>query len=269
MRIILGYAEENLAIIIIAAVLFALLLIVLWLVFRRRPSDHDPDSITIDSRACLDALVSIGHQMRANSEKLQKLENEAKRIQASVERVELGMVGVRDVVDDLLSQVGTYKAQTTTSHGAIEKQSKAVEPMPPALKEFCERYNIGVTNQLRRADLRQNYEKHYRIGVTNAPERRVNPETPPNLSTDTSGNYLAFYIEAEDLHAVVPQYGLTIQDSIYGPGAFGEVFDCPNFDVKLRYQDAKVIRPAILEPDTAREHWTPKEKGKLDLGLGY
>ena len=267
MSSILEYVGANL--IFIAAVLLGLLLIALWFYFERQPSARKTDSIKIKLQTCLEAVADIRHRTLANSAKLQVLQDEVKSIQVSAERIEQGLASVRSAVDEVLSQVESYKPQEPLPHGGIESPSEPVELMSPAVREFCDLYNARVVDSSRREDLRRNYEKHYRIGVGNAPERRLNPVQPPTLTSDTSGYYLAFYIEAEDLYAVVPLYGLTLQESIYGPGAFGEVFECPDFNPQLRYRDIKVIRPAILEPDSAQEQWTLKEKGKLDLRSGY
>ena len=265
MNIILGYVEENF--VFIAAALLGLLFIVLWHYFERQPSARKTDGIKIDLKACLEAVADIRHQTLTNSVKLQELENETKSIQASVEHVEQGMASVRGVVDEVLSQAKECKAEAPQPQ--TERPSEPMESMPPAVREFRDLYNVGVEDSSLREELRQNYEKHYRIGVANASERRLNLEQPPILNTDTSGNFLAFYIETEDLHAVVPLYGLVIQESIHGPGAFGEVFECPDFDAGRRYREIKVMRPAIFEPDVNREQWTIKERGKLDLGSGF
>lgn len=267
MSSILEYVGANL--IFIAAVLLGLLLVALWFYFERQPSARKTDSIRIDLKACLDEIANLRHQTLANSDKLRVLHDEVKSIQVSAVGIEQALANVRSAVDEVLSQVESYKPQEPLPHGGTESPSESVELMPPAVKEFCDRYNVGVADRSRREDLRRNYEKHYRIGVANASERLLNSEQLPSFNTDTSGDFLAFYIEAEDLHAVVPLYGLVIQESIYGPGGFGEVFDCPDFDAGRRYRDIKVLHPAILEPDVNREQWTLKKKGKLDLGSGY
>lgn len=265
MSIILGYVEQNLWFIV--AAFLGLLLIALWFYFERQPAARKTDNIKTDLKACLDELAGIRHQTLMNSDKLQVVQDEAKSIQASVEHIEQELASVKAVIDDILSQVGEYKPEAPQPQ--TDSQIESMEPMPPAFKEFCDVYNVGVADRFRREELRQHYQKHYRIGVANASERRLNPEQPPTLNTDTSGYYLAFYINAEDLHAVVPLHGLVIQESIYGPGAFGEVFECPDFDARRRYREVKVMRPAIFEPDLNREQWTLKKRGKLDLGSGF
>ena len=118
------------------------------------------------------------------------------------------------------------------------------------------------------SELQAHYQPLHRIDVVNALERRNNPNEPPRFEAYEAGNFLACYIDSEGLYAVVPVYGLTLEYSIYGPGAFGEVFDCPNFNFQHYYQDLKVIRPAIFESDSTQQQWTLKEKGELNLGSG-
>ena len=133
------------------------------------------------------------------------------------------------------------------------------ERMPPALTEFCDLYNGDEQGELQRY-----YQPHYRVGVVNAMERRQDISEPPLFENRTSGKFLVHYIEEEDLYAVVPSYGLVLERLIYGPGAFGEVFDCPEFDSQSSYT-VKVIQPARFEPDYTKKKWTLKEKGKLKL----
>ena len=89
---------------------------------------------------------------------------------------------------------------------------------------------------------------------------------PPLFENSTKGKLLVYYIEGEDLYVVVPSYGLVLDRSVYGPGAFGEVFNCPGFESQHSYH-IKVIRPAVFKPDLANQSWTPEEKGQLELEL--
>ena len=141
------------------------------------------------------------------------------------------------------------------------RQSESNELIPPDLKTFCDLYNAG-----KQSNLRTSYRPYYRIGVINANERRRNLDTPPIFMEDTAGRFLAYYIESENSYAVVPRFDLTLQDSIYGPGAFGEVFECPQFNRQHTYRNVKVIQPAFFELDSNQQCWTLKEKGELDLG---
>ena len=141
------------------------------------------------------------------------------------------------------------------------RQSESNESIPLDLRTFCDLYNAG-----KQSNLRTSYQPYYRIGVKNASERRRNLDTPPVFKEDTAGRFLAYYIESENSYAVVPRFDLTLQDSIYGPGAFGEVFECPQFNPQHTYRNVKVIQPAFFELDSNQQGWTLKAKGELDLG---
>ena len=137
--------------------------------------------------------------------------------------------------------------------------SELSEQMSPALAAFCDLYNTNEEGELQRY-----YQPHYRVGVVNAMKRRQDLSEPPLFANRTNGKFLVYYIEPEDLYAVVPSYGLVLERSVYGPGAFGEVFDCPGFNFQNRYT-VEVIQPARFEPDRTKEKWTLKENGILKL----
>ena len=136
-------------------------------------------------------------------------------------------------------------------------QREPTEWMPPVLSEFCDLYNAGKQDELQ-----TRYQRLYRISVVNAIERRQSLSEHPLFENSTNGKFLVYHIESEDLYAVVPFYGLVLQDSLYSSGAFSEVFDCPGFDSQHRYY-VKVIRPAFFKQDN--EKWTLQEKGELEL----
>lgn len=142
-----------------------------------------------------------------------------------------------------------------------DTQPEQAELLSQALQVFCNIYNNRQEGQLR-----MNYQTSYRIQVSNALERRENPNNTPIFETNERGKFWAFYIEDEKLYAVVPAYSLTLERSVYGPGGFSEVFECPDFDFHSRYKNLRVIKPGIFEPDSNRQHWTLIEKGQLDLG---
>ena len=138
-------------------------------------------------------------------------------------------------------------------------ESDMNEQISPVLAEFCEIYN---TNQQKA--LQSHYKTHFRFGVVNALDRIQKQDEPASFQNVPNGKYLAFHIQEEDIYAVVPIYDLILDHRSYGPGGFGEVFDCPDFDSKNRYR-VKVVQPAIFEPDYAKENWTLMDKGKLAL----
>ena len=140
-------------------------------------------------------------------------------------------------------------------------QSEPSEWMSPVLAEFCDLYNAHE-----QGELQARYQSHYRISVVNAIQRRQRQSEPPLFENRTNGKFFAYYIEEENLYAVVPSYGLVLERSVYGPGAFGEVFNCPGFEPQHSYH-VKVIRPAVFKPDSANQSWMPEEKGQLELEL--
>jgi len=148
----------------------------------------------------------------------------------------------------------------------IEEQ----QPAEPQQKEtplqlFCRFYNAevdGLNNEFM-----QQY-KPIRIGVANAMDRRRNTDISPIFVTATDGDYYAAEGERDRQFMVVPRPGMAFQESSYGPGAMGLIFDCPNYNPQLRYYRVKVIKPAFFEPDSTMQRWKLVEKGELDLGNG-
>lgn len=148
----------------------------------------------------------------------------------------------------------------------IEEQ----QPAEPQQKEtplqlFCRLYNAevdGLNNEFM-----QQY-KPIRIGVANAMDRRRNTDISPIFVTATDGDYYAAEGERDRQFMVVPRPGMAFQESSYGPGAMGLIFDCPNYNPQLRYYRVKVIKPAFFEPDSTMQRWKLIEKGELDLGNG-
>ena len=138
-------------------------------------------------------------------------------------------------------------------------QSEQVKPLPPELQEFVGLYNVGND-----AKLRQIYSPFYLIRVSNETERFQNPNVPPIFQTTSSGSFVAYAIDSENLYAVVPFSGLVLQNALYSSGAFGQVFECPGFNPEHRYH-VQVIRPAFFKRDPVNEKWTLEKKGELEL----
>lgn len=131
--------------------------------------------------------------------------------------------------------------------------------MSPILNEFCELYN---GNQQKHLQTR--FQQYYRVSVVNAMDRMQKQDEPALFENASNGKYWAFHIQEENRYAVVPIYDMILDHRSYGPGAFGEVFDCPDFEPQNRYR-VKVIQPAFFEPDRVKEKWTLLDKGKLAL----
>lgn len=143
-------------------------------------------------------------------------------------------------------------------------RSQPIYNMPPGL---CRAYNAGVEDSDQKYRFREQY-RPIRVGVVNATVRRRDPEILPEFEADEAGDYYAVAIEGKPYYAVLPRHDLTLQEHSYSPGAMGEVFDCPDFNPRLRYRHIRVVQPAVLEPDAAKQRWTLKAKGKLDIGQG-
>jgi len=131
---------------------------------------------------------------------------------------------------------------------------------------ICELYNNALSNQDDRSQLRASYEPIV-ISVINAVERRRNEKLPPVFQTATAGNFLAIRLPLSDEFAVFPKFSLIVQESSFGPGAVGEVFDCAGFDPRLNYPNIRVRRPAIFESGNEND-WKLRTPGALDLGQG-
>lgn len=99
-------------------------------------------------------------------------------------------------------------------------------------------------------------------------ERRQDLNIAPIFQNAEDGDYYA--VETEEFgrgrYAVLPRFDLTLQEFNYGPGAMGEVFDCPNYNSQLRYRSVKVIKPARFEQ--VGQSWKKIDVGRLDVGRG-
>jgi len=133
------------------------------------------------------------------------------------------------------------------------------------LEVFCRLYSTevdGLSTEF------TEYYKPIRVGVSNAMDRRRNIDIKPIFVTATDGDYYVAKSEKERQFLVVPRPGMAFQESSYGPGAMGVVFDCPTYNPQLRYRHVKVVKPAVFERDFTEAHWKLVERGKLELGEG-
>lgn len=142
------------------------------------------------------------------------------------------------------------------------------EILSQSILNFCSDYNAAIKDRQKWKEFLARYNQNYKIDVTNAEGRRLKPQEnidPIFKTTNHIGCYLACYIEAEKSFAVVPSYDLVVEHSTYTLGAFGEVFECSQFDERRKYQITKLIEPAIFKPDDPMDTWTLKKKGMLEL----
>ena len=208
----------------------------------RNASDNSSDTGTL-----VQGLTEIAENLREPSFDLEPLH----------QTLIAGTETLNHIADILQNQVPTQHADIEEFSQPFENESS--NQLPPILQKFCELYNAGAENELR-----DSYQPHHPIGVTNATERHERQSELPIFQTNTAGDFVAYSIDSEDFYAVVPFYGLVLQDSLYGPGALGYVFECPGFDPLYSYQ-IKVIRPAVFELDSVNQRWTLQEKGELEL----
>lgn len=141
----------------------------------------------------------------------------------------------------------------------ISQFIKGVEekPLTPNLQKLVSLYNQGNHTEIQNI-----FDSTCSIRVTNETELYHNPNITPIFETKANGSFVTYYIDSENLYAVVPFPGCILQNDLYSSGAFGRVFECPGFDPKYKY-DIKVIRPAFFKHDN--EIWTLEQKGKLEL----
>ena len=141
--------------------------------------------------------------------------------------------------------------------------------LPPAIVELCKRYNAGIQDEKKQNDFLQHYHSPYKIYVENSMDRRVKQQTKPIFKTHhAAGDFLGCYVEEGKLYAVVPAYRLKIVHAILHYGAFVDVFECHEHefdDSDSCYEVVKIIKPAIFQPDDAKETWTLQSKGILEL----
>lgn len=156
----------------------------------------------------------------------------------------------------------------TQTQGTTHSSDETVDPTSHRIsKKLCQHYNNGLEGSQLRNEFIQNYSP-IRIGVTNVMQRRRDPSIKPAFQTANDGNYYAIAIDGKNCYLVFPRFDLTLQESSYGLGAMGQVFDCPMYSPQLRYRNMKVVKPAHLECDPASQRWRIKEKGTLYLGRG-
>lgn len=250
----------------IVLTLAVILLVCVWYFLVHKPSARKIDRINEKVGHVLDALAELRCRINTNAVSLQAFRDDNASIQASFEDIERRLDSTSRLIANIPSQV--IKGRTTEQYPreGKERRYESIGLLAPAVEEFCNLYNSGKMGGATREDLFKRYKKHVRIGVKNATDRRRNPVERPIFEKDNGGNFWAFYIEGEACFEVVPRYGLTLQKEIYGLGAFDDVFECPGFDPARSYPYIQVIRPARFEPDSVKEEWLLKEKGKLDLG---
>lgn len=135
------------------------------------------------------------------------------------------------------------------------------------IRTCVDEYNDALNDKNMQYRFLDNYHP-LRVDVINALERRRRGDIPPEYQTANHGDYCV--IELQDMgrtvNAVLPRFDLIIKDTNYKAGAFGEVFDCPDYEDNYRYRISKIIKPAIFEKRRAKS-WELSSKGRIMLSL--
>jgi len=175
---------------------------------------------------------------------------------------------LKPTVDEATIEGSSPSQEKSESSEQIAEDISDLE-LTPAIADLCDRYNAGIQDKNKRNDFLQRYHNSYKIHVENTTDRRVKQQTDPVFKTHhAAGNFWGCYIEEEKLYAVVPAYQLRIVHAIFHYGAFVDVFECDGLefdDPDGCYEVVRIIKPAIFEPDDAKETWRLQSKGILEL----
>lgn len=281
------------SIVIFGILLFVILLSFTWLFFQYRNLASQLNDIT----KWTGMFSNVNNSLRGNlsdiSNRVQKLpktsdmEKLATENQDSIQEI---LKLLKLIVDETIIEVPVpfqEKVDTPTnevsvpSREKLESTEQIVEDterieedtsalkLPPAIADLCDCYNAGIQDKNKRNDFLQHYHNSYKIHVENAIDRRVKQQVDPVFKTHhAAGDFLGCYVEEEKSHVVVPAYQLRIVHEILHYGAFVDVFECHEHefdDPNGCYEVVRIIKPAIFEPDDAKETWTLQSKGILEL----
>ena len=186
---------------------------------------------------------------------------------------------IQENTQGILKQIETITVNSTVKsdigHTKMEDPSEAYnigiseQEISQEIVEFCSDYNSGIEGRQKWGDFIGKYPQNFRIVVVNAEERSLRSEVDialaPIFKTHPAGYFLACYIDVKNLYAIVPFYDLIVERSTYFSEAFGEVFECSHYDHSSNYRISELIKPAIFEPDDAKESWTLRAPGMLEL----
>ena len=259
--------------IILGFLLLAILIFLVWMFFQYRKIAYELDNVKHKVEISIQVNNNIRQDLLNVNKSIQELTKDFDSEVLCQKLAAENQNNTQQVLDFLKPITNVLQIETpftplkATESSQMPESDTGKEMLSQAVVEFCECYNIGIKDRQAWANFIENYEQNYKIDVVNAEERYLNPQEgiDPIFKTDSPGCYLACYIEAEKLYAVVPVYDLVVERSTYTPGAFGEVFKCSHFDDRRNYQIMELIEPAIFEPDDKKEAWTLKESGILEL----
>ena len=265
--------QTTIIMVVFVPLLIILLIFLIWTFFRYRTFAQKLD----------DARNGIDYIAKVNSEFKQDLSAVNRRMQPAVNTFDpdklyqaLTHESQKNTLK-ILNQIRTLTPNSTISNDTVLTEKKETsethettivdEQISQEIVEFCACYNEAIIDRQNWSNFVSKYKQNFKIDVVNAEERFLNPKVDidPIFKTNSAGCFLACYIDVEKLYAVVPIYDLVVERSTYFLGAFGEVFECSQFDDQSNYRISELIQPAIFEPDDAKETWELKEKGILEL----
>ncbi len=259
------------SIVIFGILLFVILLSFTWLFFQYRSLASQLNDIKNQVGKFLNANSSLKPDLSDISNRIQKLaktsdiEKLATKSQDSTQEI---LKLLKLVVDETIIKVSSPSQEKLEVSEQVVEDTSDIK-LTPAIANLCDSYNAGIQDKNRRNDFLQRYHNSYKIHVENATDRRVKQQIDPVFKTHhAAGNFLGCYVEEEKLYAVVPAYQLRIVHAILHYGAFVDVFECHEHefdDPDGCYEVVKIIKPAIFEPDDAKEIWMLESKGVLEL----
>lgn len=253
--------------------LLAILIFLVWMFFQYRKIAYELNTVKHKVEISIQANNNLRQDLFNVNKSIQELTKDFdsevlyQKLAAENQNNTQQVLDLLKSIINVLQNEMPFTPLKTTESSQILESDTGKEMLSQAVVEFCECYNTGIKDRQAWANFIENYEQNYKIDVVNAEERYLNPQEDidPIFKTNSPGCYLACYIEAEKLYAVVPVYDLVVERSTYTPGAFGEVFKCSHFDDRRNYQIMELVEPAIFEPDDKKEAWTLKENGILEL----
>ena len=259
------------SVVILGILLFVILLSFTWLFFQYRSLASQLNDIKNQVGKFLNVNSSLKRDLSDISSRIQKLaktsdmEKLATENQNSTQEI---LKLLKLVVDKTIIESSSPSQEKLESSEQIAEDTRDLE-LTPAIADLCGRYNAGIHDKNKRNDFLQRYHDSYKIHVENATDRRVKLQTDPVFKTHhAAGNFWGCYVEEEKLYAVVPAYQLRIVHAILHYGAFVDVFECHEHkfdDPDGCYEVVRTIKPAIFEPDDAKETWKLQSKGTLEL----
>lgn len=194
-----------------------------------------------------------------------------------------GVIDVSQALEDIKKSIDELKKSIQEKmpgvHGLKPGGDKngfglVERPEPPLFEDFSEPddlagcihlYNTTIADEQRQSEFNKRF-KPIRVDVINALDRRRDPKLNPQFQSSNSGDLLVVEINGArpTSFVVFPRFELTIYESNYRAGAFGEVFHCPIFNPKQRYSVHSVQSPAFFSMGQSGS-WTLERKGELEL----